>query len=91
MNVSLTNELERWIEARVRSGLYRSASEVVREALRLLHEQEELRELRREELRHLLREGIADLDSGRSEILTKDLAESIKRDGRAHRNAKKSA
>ncbi len=36
MNVSLTGELERFIADKVDSGLYSSASEVVREALRLL-------------------------------------------------------
>lgn len=36
MNVSLTPELERYIRGKVDSGLYGNASEVVREALRLL-------------------------------------------------------
>lgn len=36
LNVSLTPELERYISAKVRSGTYTSASEVVREGLRLL-------------------------------------------------------
>ena len=39
-NVSLTPELETFIDTTVASGRYRSASEVVRAALRLLHEQE---------------------------------------------------
>jgi putative addiction module CopG family antidote len=40
MNVSLTPELERSVAARVASGRYRSASEVVRAALRLLDKEE---------------------------------------------------
>lgn len=48
MNVSLTPELENLIHEKVRSGRYLSASEVVREALRLLEERDELRELRAE-------------------------------------------
>ncbi len=36
MNVSLTPDLERFIREKVDSGLYRSASEVVREGVRLL-------------------------------------------------------
>lgn len=36
MNVSLTPELEQYIRGKVASGLYSNASEVVREALRLL-------------------------------------------------------
>lgn len=34
MNVSLTPELERYVKAKVKSGYYNNASEVVREALR---------------------------------------------------------
>jgi len=41
MNVSLTPELELFVAERVASGLYRSASEVVRAALRLLKKEEE--------------------------------------------------
>jgi antitoxin ParD1/3/4 len=44
MNVSLTPELERRIAEKVESGLYTTASEVVREALRLLFEADERRE-----------------------------------------------
>ena len=39
-NVSLTPEMEAFIDGRVASGRYRSASEVVRAALRLLEEDE---------------------------------------------------
>jgi len=53
LNVSLTPELEKFVASRVKSGRYQTASEVVREALRLLesHEQEKAlayRELKRE-------------------------------------------
>ncbi len=61
MNVSLTPELEHIIREKVDSGLYRSASEVVREALRLLQEQDRLRETRLEELRKEIQKGF---DSG---------------------------
>ena len=43
MNVSLTPELEKFVNARVQTGRYNSASEVVREALRLLEEHEQTR------------------------------------------------
>lgn len=43
MNVSLTPELEKFVSAKVESGRYSSASEVVREALRLLEEHDEAR------------------------------------------------
>ena len=46
MNVSLTPELEKLVEEKVASGLYTSASEVVREALRLLAESDRQQALR---------------------------------------------
>ena len=64
MNVSLTPELERLIHDRVSSGRYHSASEVVREALRLLEERDELRRLRLAELRTKVAAGLASLDRG---------------------------
>ena len=46
MNVSLTPELEAMIRQQVESGRYNSASEVVREALRLLDEHQRVQHLR---------------------------------------------
>jgi antitoxin ParD1/3/4 len=46
MNVSLAPELEQMIRQRVESGRYTDASEVVRDALRLLEEREHLQHLR---------------------------------------------
>jgi len=43
MNVSLTPDLERFVSTKVKSGRYNSASEVVREALRLLEEHDQAR------------------------------------------------
>ncbi len=43
MNVSLTPELEKFVAVKVGSGRYNSASEVVREALRLLEEHDQAR------------------------------------------------
>jgi antitoxin ParD1/3/4 len=64
VNVSLTPELEELIHERVRSGRYSSASEVVREALRLLADRDELRELRMAEVRAKVAEGLQSLDRG---------------------------
>ena len=61
MNVSLTPHLEKLVQGKVESGLYNSASEVMREALRLMEERDQLRELRLEELRREIQKGI---DSG---------------------------
>lgn len=44
MNVSLTPELEQFVQEKVSSGLYYSASEVIREGLRLLKEREQLQQ-----------------------------------------------
>ncbi len=43
MNVSLTPELEKFVDGKVESGLYNNASEVIREGLRLLKEHDEIR------------------------------------------------
>lgn len=51
MNVHLTPELEQLVQAKVQSGRYNSASEVVREALRLMEQRDELRAIQIEELR----------------------------------------
>ncbi|WP_341710399.1 type II toxin-antitoxin system ParD family antitoxin [Limnobacter sp.] len=64
MNVNLTPQLEELVRAKVDSGMYTSASEVVREALRLMDEQDQLRRARMDELRHEVRKG---LESGASE------------------------
>ena len=65
MNVSLTPELEEFVETRVQSGHFHTTSEVIRAALRLLIDQEQLRELRLEELRKRVREGLDELDQGK--------------------------
>ena len=64
MNVSLTPELEKLVESKVQSGRYQSASEVVREGLRLLEDQDRLREMRLEEVRRRVQAGIDELDRG---------------------------
>jgi antitoxin ParD1/3/4 len=50
MNVSLTPELEKFVDGKVDSGLYNNASEVVREGLRLLKEHDEVRQKMREQI-----------------------------------------
>ena len=64
MNVSLTAELERRIAKKVESGLYTSASEVVREGLRLLFEAEDRRAARLDRLDADIRTGLDQLDRG---------------------------
>lgn len=82
MNVSLTPELERLINAKVDGGAYQTASEVVREALRLLQLRDEglvqLRKDVRAGLRQIERGQFAEYDA-RS---TAKLASSVKARGR---------
>lgn len=65
MNVSLTPELENIVNQKVKSGLYNSASEVVREGLRLLQQRDEMREAKLNSLRAEIQKGIDDLEAGR--------------------------
>ena len=65
MNVSLTRELESWVDERVRSGRYASASEVIREALRLLEEQELAKKERLAKIRQKIDRGLDQLNQGR--------------------------
>lgn len=64
MNVNLTPELEQLIQRKVSSGLYNNQSEVVREALRLLAEQDRLRETHAARLQDALADGLAQADKG---------------------------
>jgi len=79
MNVNLSHQLEDMVRQKVASGLYTSASEVVREALRMMEAQDQLRAAKLEQLRQDIREG---LESGEP---TPWDAEEIKQEGRQKR------
>lgn len=83
MNVSLTAELERWVQSKVEAGLYQSASEVVRDALRLLVERDRLQLARVEELRRDLQLGVDELESGQGVPFDQALVDQIKVRGRS--------
>lgn len=85
MNVNLTPQLEEMVRQKVNSGLYTSASEVVREALRLMDEKDRLQVAKLAQLRQDVREG---LESGPAAAWD---AEQVKREGRAKRAAKRRA
>jgi len=88
MNVSLTPELERMVNNRVRSGMYQTASEVVREALRVLDERDSLGTLRRK-----VQEGVAQIERGEyeeyDENTIKDLVADIEARGKKRLAAKR--
>ncbi len=64
MNVSLTQELETLVKDKVRSGMYHSASEVIRAGLRLLKDQDQLYQIRLAELRKEIAIGVEQADRG---------------------------
>lgn len=68
MNISLTNELEEFVHGKVETGMYLSASEVIREALRMLQERDKLRELKFKQLKEEIEPALSQLDNGESEI-----------------------
>ena len=57
MNISLTPKLEGFVKAKVKTGDYNNASEVIREALRVLQEREADRKVQLGALKKLIREG----------------------------------
>jgi antitoxin ParD1/3/4 len=79
MNVSLTNELTDFVREKVESGRYHSASEVIREALRLMQEREEMRSMHLQKLQRDIALGLEQL--GRGEVEPLDI-ESLKAEGR---------
>jgi len=64
MNVSLTPELEEFVASKVKNGLYRSHSEVVRQGLRLLIERDSLLDARLKALRADVKEGLEEARRG---------------------------
>lgn len=85
MNIDLTPQLEEMVKKKVASGLYGSASEVVREALRLMEEQDQVRAVKLERLRQDIRDG---LESGDP---TPWSADEVKQEGRKRRAARTTA
>ncbi len=66
MNVSLTPELKQFVSNQVESGRYTSASEVVREALRLIEEHDAARAVQLAEFNGEIGRRLATLDRGES-------------------------
>lgn len=95
MNVSLTPELEKLVNEKVESGMYASASEVIREGLRLLVERDARNRQRSEQLMREIAVGLEELDRGEGIPLTRETIEGIKQEGRrrleAQREERKSA
>ena len=79
MNVSLPPELEARVRQRVESGMYGSASEVIREALRLFEAYEQVKTAKLDSLRQDITKGLNDVKNGRAKEVD---FESLKQQGR---------
>ena len=65
MHISLTPELESRVKAKVETGMYNNASEVIREALRFMETHEDwIHEIKLTRLREQLKVGVDQLDRG---------------------------
>jgi antitoxin ParD1/3/4 len=72
MHVSLTPKLEDLVREKVATGLYNNASEVIREALRLMQEHDQVSRAKLKRLEEALAVGEADLAAGRVTVLNDD-------------------
>ena len=79
MNISLTPQLEKLVNDRVESGLYTSASEVIREALRLLDSRDRGMN---HQLRTDVEAGLRQLEVRQSRPFDNDAVERLKKAGR---------
>ena len=77
---SIGKHFEAFIEKLIESGRYSTASEVIRDGLRIIEEREQSREAKLEALRAAIQEG---LDSPSEEIDIDEWIEDVKRRGRA--------
>src|SRR5208337_3599917 len=85
LNINLTPQLEKLVRQKVSSGRYNSASEVVREALRIMEAHDELQSLKLEQLRRDIRDG---LNSGPARPWS---AAEMKREGRKHLSVRRAS
>ncbi|MFI5090610.1 MAG: type II toxin-antitoxin system ParD family antitoxin [Terriglobales bacterium] len=86
MNVSLTPHLEQFVDKKVREGTYQTASEVVREGLRLLAERDQKRTLELQRLRREIAVGLGQVENGRVGTLN---IKKIKAEARKRRAARR--
>ena len=68
-NINLTEHFDHFVERQVSSGRYSNASEIVREALRLLEEQEQERRAKLTALRQAAKQGFDEIDHGKGIVL----------------------
>ena len=86
MYVSLPEELAKFVKDKVSTGRYGSSSEVVREALRLMEQEDQLRSLKLQRLRQDVQEG---MDSGPSIVFDPQEIKRIAREKKSQRSGGK--
>ncbi len=82
MNISLTKEFEIYVGQKVESGLYHSASEVIRDGLRLMKERDELHQSKLVELRKAIDIGVDQADCGQVQPFHEETTSRVKARGR---------
>jgi len=82
MNISLTKEFESYVAKKVESGLYHSASEVIRDGLRLMKERDEMHQTRLAELRRDIAVGVDQADRGEVHPFNEEVTARVKARGR---------
>ncbi len=68
-NINLTEHFDDFVERQVSSGRYSNASEIVRDALRLLEEQEQVRKAKLKALRQAAKQGFDEIDQGKGIVI----------------------
>ncbi len=87
MNVSLGEKWEQFVESKVKSGDYQTASEVLRDGLRLLEKEEMLKKISvgsLPELEAKLLQAAASLDAGKG-VDGEEVFARLRKRGKAHR------
>jgi antitoxin ParD1/3/4 len=86
MNVNLGTFFDKFVADLLKSGLYQSQSEILREGLRLLKEREDIKKIRLQELRQEINIGLKQIEEGQcteyDEKSLEDLFHDIKLKGR---------
>ena len=82
MNISLNKELESYVNQKVESGLYHSASEVIRDGLRLMKERVALHQHRLAELRRDIAVGVDQANNGQVQPFNEEVVARVKTRGR---------
>ncbi|MEH2027156.1 type II toxin-antitoxin system ParD family antitoxin [Nostoc sp.] len=86
MNISLTTQLEQFIQSQVASGKYTSSEEVILAGIRLLEERERIYKGRFEELQREIMIGVEQLDSG-ERLDGREVIEQLRQKNQALRKA----